>query len=108
MCDINRPQTTRNPSNHLLVHNKDCVIMSQSLTKGGCSVADIMHPPLPHPKAVPGDLTLEGINCGEAEYPFPEPSAGALCQLLITVRALGFLIGVLLTKKRVKRHHTTR
>ena len=41
--------------------------MSQSLTKGGCSVPDIMHPPLPHPKAVPADLTLEGINCGEAE-----------------------------------------
>jgi hypothetical protein len=63
--------------------------MSQSLPKGGCSVADIMHPPLPHPKAVPADLTLEGINCGEAEYPFPEPSAGALCPLLITLRALG-------------------
>jgi hypothetical protein len=46
------------------VHNEDGVIMSQSLIKGGCSVPDIMHPPLSHPKAVPVDLTLEGINRG--------------------------------------------
>jgi hypothetical protein len=67
ICDISPTQTFKNSNNYVPVHNEDCVIMSQSLTKGDCSVPDIMHPPLPHPKAVPADLTLEGINCGEAE-----------------------------------------
>jgi hypothetical protein len=30
MCDISPPSTARNPSNHVPVHNKDCVIMTQS------------------------------------------------------------------------------
>jgi hypothetical protein len=64
-------------------------IMAQSLTTGGCSAPDILHPPLPHPKAVSTVLTPEGIKRGETQEPFPELSAGALCPCLITLRAVG-------------------
>ena len=67
-------------------------MMAHSLPKNGCSVSDIPYPPLPHPKAMQAELTSEGINRGEAEEPFPEPSPGAPCpSLLTTSRALGLV-----------------
>jgi hypothetical protein len=81
-----------NPSNHGRVPTTDGAIMSQSLTNNGCSIPGIPYPPLPHPKAVQAVLTPEGINRGEAEEPFPEPSPGAPCPgLLTTPRALGLV-----------------
>jgi hypothetical protein len=66
--------------------------MSQSLVKNGCSVPDIPYPPLPHPKAMQAALTPEGVNRGEAEESFPEPSTGAPCpSFLTTPRALGLV-----------------
>jgi hypothetical protein len=67
MCDIEHQPTRRKLNKSIGMDTEDCVIMSQSVTQGGCSVPDIMHPPLPHPKAVPAELTPEGINRGEAE-----------------------------------------
>ena len=81
-----------NPSNHVLVPTADGVIMSQSLPKNGCSIPGILYPSLPHTKAVQAALTPEGINRGEAEEPFPEPSPRAPCPgFLPTPRALGLL-----------------
>ena len=71
MYDITPRLTRRKLNNTVGVDTEDCGIMSQSLTKGGCSVPAITHPPLPHPKAVLAELTPEGINRGEAEEPFP-------------------------------------
>ena len=39
--DTTTPPPTRNPSNHIPVHNEDCVIMTPSLKK------DDISPPLP-------------------------------------------------------------
>ena len=66
--------------------------MSQSRTTNGCSIPGIPYPPLSHPKAVQAELTPEGINRGEAEEPFPEPSTGAPCPCFLTTpRALGLV-----------------
>ena len=48
------------------MESEDDSLMAQSLTTDGCSVPDILHPPLPHAKAVPTDLTSERIHRDEA------------------------------------------
>ena len=38
------PPTLRKPSNHIPVHNKDCVIMSQSFVLCDCTTLSLLSP----------------------------------------------------------------
>src|SRR5439155_24779506 len=70
-----------------------CECATSYLSASLVTRSDIPHPPLPHPKALSAGLTPEGIDGGQTEHPFPEPSAGARRPFLTTLRAGGLSHG---------------